>query len=318
MVRNPAKLRKLLASQHSIPDGLADSNLTIVEGNVKDRQAVSRALVLPHDDEMDSSDDPRLVDVIVSGVGGTPVFKPNPLKPTLDDPTICEDATRTILSAIADHISHARRKSLSSISSSPGHSPNQPDSGTPSPPIVTSAAAAAVATKRAASIKKPLMVVVSTTGISSHGRDIPLLMLPLYHWMLPVPHADKRQMEKLLLDATTKNPATAPISGFVVVRPSLLTDGPLLGLSKMRVGWEVENGSGGGGGGGSGKNEAGASASTGGGSTGNEREEKGRPAIGYTISRADVGNWITQEIIEAESPEVACRKWAGKMVTLTY
>jgi hypothetical protein len=130
-----------------------------------------------------------VVDIIVSGIGGTPVFKPNPFRPTLDDPTICQDATSTVLKSL--------KASLR------------------------------------ADMKRPLFVVVSTTGISNHGHDIPIAMIPLYHWLLPVPHADKKKMEGLL--ATVVQSASPAIAGFVAVRPSLLTDGPMLGMDKVRA-----------------------------------------------------------------------------------
>lgn len=262
-MRNTSKLRNLLISHHSLLESLIDSNLTIVEGNAKDRQAVSKALVITDKDGRS-----ELVDIILSGVGGVPVFTPNPLRPTLDDPTICQDATRTILAALNDHISHTRHNN---------------DQSSPSSTNVTEAKA-----------KKPLLIVVSTTGISPQGRDLPLLMIPLYHWMLPVPHADKREMEKLLI-AALSDPTTSPISGFVCIRPSLLTDGKMLGLDQIRAGWEVETE---------------AKGST------DKSQMPGKPAVGYTISRADVGNWIYRRLVAGEKDRVET-DWVGKMVSLT-
>ena len=63
---------------------------------------------------------------------------------------------------------------------------------------------------------RPLISVVSTTGISSHGRDVPLLFVPFYHWALHEPHADKRVAEQMLFDSDER---------YVLVRPSLLIDG---------------------------------------------------------------------------------------------
>ena len=354
VARDANKLRKLLLTRHGASESAVDANLIVVEGNVKDRKAVSRALVVPrrtaaegrhakHSDSDGDDDEPRMVDMIVCGVGSVPVFKPNPLRPTLEDPTICEDATRTILCAVADLVSLSRRKSLSSLSSlsqSQSQSSSTASSATSPRPALTptiSSADAAAATRRARSVKKPLMVVISTTGLSSQGRDVPLLMLPLYHWMLPVPHADKQKMERLLVDATTSNPATSPISGFVVVRPSLLTDGAMLGLDKVRVGWEVEAD------GGphqhqpqqnqqQSRQQASASESRTTSSSScpfskssaEQRTEDQRaksafhPAVGYTISRADVGNWIAGEIILPHDRRVVDDKWVGKMMTLTY
>lgn len=62
-------------------------------------------------------------------------------------------------------------------------------------------------------VGRPLIAVVSTTGISKHGRDFPLLFIPMYHIGLKAPHADKRAMEKSLYGSSER---------FVLVRPSLL------------------------------------------------------------------------------------------------
>ena len=110
----------------------------------------------------------------------------------------------------------------------------------------------------------PLLTAISTTGISD-TRDIPLAMLPLYHWMLRVPHSDKKIMEDRILEAQSMK----VIKDFVLVRPSLLVDGPKQGLSKIKSGWE-----------------------------GKASNQKGRgAAVGYSISREDVGGFVFEEII---------------------
>lgn len=63
---------------------------------------------------------------------------------------------------------------------------------------------------------RPLIVAFSTTGMSRFGRDIPILMIPLYHVLLKVPHEDKRVMEDKLAESGEE---------FVIVRASLLVDG---------------------------------------------------------------------------------------------
>ncbi|KAI9676094.1 MAG: hypothetical protein M1817_000837 [Caeruleum heppii] len=225
VVRSTPKLQKLL-QDHKVSDATIAAHLIITEGNVKDVDAVSKAL----------RPQGRVVDIIISGVGGAIKFT-NPIKPTLDDPTICEAATSTILSALD-----------------------------------------------ADSDSKPLFVVVSTTGISKHGRDIPLAMMPLYHWMLAVPHKDKSKMEALLQSEMSGPHGAARIQGFVAVRPSLLTDGPRVGLGKVRAGTEDHG--------------------------------DANPAVGYTISRADVGGWIFEEVIENRSH--GREQLTNKMVSITY
>ncbi|PSR79965.1 hypothetical protein BD289DRAFT_441703 [Coniella lustricola] len=62
---------------------------------------------------------------------------------------------------------------------------------------------------------RPYIVVCGTTGMSKFGRDIPLLMVPLY-LALRVPHADKTVMEERLVGSGEE---------FTIVHCSLLTDG---------------------------------------------------------------------------------------------
>ena len=119
---------------------------------------------------------------------------------------------------------------------------------------------------------KPFMVAISTTGITSGPRDVPLLFMPLYHVALAAPHRDKRVMEDLVTQADQEG---GPVSGFCLPRPSLLTSGTEPGT--VRVGSE----------------EA--------------------PAVGYTISRNDVGKWIFEQCIMGDA-----HSWSGKKPTLTY
>lgn len=161
---------------------------------------------------------------------------------TLNDPSICQDATRTTLAALRD--------------------------------------------LQAAGVQgKPLFAVVSTTGITSGKRDVPLLFLPLYHWGLAAPHEDKRKMEGLLREAA-RDGADAPFDGFVSVRPSLLFRGATKGTEVLRVGWEVD--------------EAGAMKGPG-------------PAVGYTITRDDVGLWVFEELVRSKGGSA----WKGRYGSLT-
>jgi len=133
----------------------------------------------------------------------------------------------------------------------------------------------------------PTVVAISTTGVTDGKRDVPLAMYGLYHYLLSVPHADKRRMELTLIEASaTKD---SPVGGFVVVRPTLLSDGSARGKDAVRVGWEIPklvDASG--------------------------KETELGPALGYRVSRADVGNWIFEEVVQ-DAPG-----WNGKCVTLTY
>jgi hypothetical protein len=122
---------------------------------------------------------------------------------------------------------------------------------------------------------RPRIAAVSSTGLSDFARDVPLLFVPLYHVLLKSPHKDKRAMEGALV---------ASDEDWTVVRASLLTDGPESAKMPVRVGMEDPRAK--------------------------FVESK---AIGYTISRQDVGKWIFENVIEATSQE-----WVGKVATITY
>jgi hypothetical protein len=107
---------------------------------------------------------------------------------------------------------------------------------------------------------RPLLTVISTTGISKFGRDVPLLYTPMYHYMLKMPHADKEVMEQKLVASGER---------FVLVRPSLLVDGAKPD-SRIKVGVEDP-------------------------AKGVEIKQ-----IGYHISRDDVGRWNFENIVRPD------------------
>ena len=76
--------------------------LTIVDGSVTDLDTVRRTI------QPGGSESP-MVDIIVSGIGGKLSFD-NPLNPTLDNPTICQNGIRTILSAARSSSSDSDHK----------------------------------------------------------------------------------------------------------------------------------------------------------------------------------------------------------------
>lgn len=106
----------------------------------------------------------------------------------------------------------------------------------------------------------PNLVICSTTGMSHFGRDVPYLMIPLYHLVLRLPHADKTAMEARLFESGEH---------FTVVRCSWMSgcDGP--SDTPVRVGVEDPR-------------------------TG---REPGWSAIGYTISREDAGRWFAEHLL---------------------
>lgn len=210
LARSPLKLIDSLM-QRGLSVSIIRDNLSIIEGTATDLEAVKRTI------QPGGSCSP-MVDIIISGIGGKLRFD-NPLKPTLDNPTICQDAVRTILTA-------AREAASSSDSD-----------------------------------RKPTLIVLSTTGISDK-RDLPFAMMPMYYWMLKVPHEDKKAMEALIRDEMAKPIEERGISEYTIVRPSLLTEGEGDGLAKIKAG--VED----------------------------------KPAVGYAIAREDVGRWMFEVLVK--------------------
>ena len=90
LARTPAKLTQAMKDKGVSSEAL-DQHLTIIQGNVKDVESVKQAVQL----------NGQVVDTIVSGIGGTPKLQWSFWQPvTLTDPTICQDAGRTILQAL--------------------------------------------------------------------------------------------------------------------------------------------------------------------------------------------------------------------------
>ncbi|KAL9601672.1 MAG: hypothetical protein Q9219_002392 [cf. Caloplaca sp. 3 TL-2023] len=128
--------------------------------------------------------------------------------------------------------------------------------------------------------KMPLLIAVSSTGVSE-SRDVPIVMKPVYVWGLAVPHADKRALEKHVVEAKEEK----LIRDFVIIRPSHLTDDQTNGKIETKVGWEGK-----------------APGTVGEGA-----------AIGYKITREDVGFFIFERVIADDGGE-----FVGKKVSITH
>ncbi|WPH05072.1 Hypothetical protein R9X50_00797100 [Acrodontium crateriforme] len=90
LVRTPAKLTASLKAKGAKSEAM-DNHMTIVQGDVKDVEAVSKALKI----------NGTVVDYIVSGIGSAPKLQWSFWCPvTLQDPTICQSAGKTILAAL--------------------------------------------------------------------------------------------------------------------------------------------------------------------------------------------------------------------------
>ncbi|KAF5517541.1 hypothetical protein CGCA056_v011368 [Colletotrichum aenigma] len=107
----------------------------------------------------------------------------------------------------------------------------------------------------------PVFVPISSSG-QDIKRDQPLVMIPLYIWLLHAPQADTTAMEKAIKKCATE--PGSPLGGYV-----------MKGLESLRVGWTVED---------AGLIEGAA-------------HEPG-VTVGYTISRLDLANWMFKELIQ--------------------
>ncbi|KAG0238023.1 hypothetical protein BGW42_007577 [Actinomortierella wolfii] len=138
-------------------------------------------------------------------------------------------------------------------------------------------------TKTGSDVSKPLMTVISTTGVSNVKEDVPFGFQTLYHKFLAVPHADKKAMEQLIDEHLAQHDQSQHVlRGAVVVRPSLLMGDHLI-AGKGRKGYK-----------------------------GLKVGTEDKPAIGYTVHRADVGEWIYEEVVRTGGSS-----FVGQKVTLT-
>ncbi|RYP49586.1 hypothetical protein DL768_004707 [Monosporascus sp. mg162] len=245
-------LRRSLAAGHTCvalcrtPSKLTDRfpnaqypNLTVVQGNAHDADAVARCLVIRSDPSDQTNPGTRLVGTIVFSLGAAFIWS----RLTIDDPHVCERGIAAVLEAIA--------------------------------------------TVRSSNPKytgwRPTIAAVSSTGVSRAGRDIPLLMVPLYHGALKIPHADKRALEDRLVARGRSGGGDCDYD-YVVVRPSLLSDGAKPERD-IRVG--VEN---------------------------LRAEVFESRELGNFISREDVGRWIFKELVEGDGG----KRYYGKAVSITW
>lgn len=72
------------------------------------------------------------------------------------------------------------------------------------------------------------LVALSSTGLNGMA-EVPYLFQPVYHFLLHAPHEDKKEMERLVVDENS------PMRDWIIVRPSLLTDGKHVGKYRANV-----------------------------------------------------------------------------------
>lgn len=228
LARNPAKLATQLLSQPGLTQSILDKNLRIIQGDARDIETVMETLLVPDTHPANTSPNTKLVNHIISGIGGT------------------------------GEIVLTRASPCPSI---PFRIPTLPHIGIPNPRITQEATAALlgalarIAAERFGSFDEyaavaPRVTIISGAGIKKGVKDVPVLMWPLYA-ALGVPHRDKAEMERLLGEEVEKGKAKGGRSllcgGLVIVRPSLLTGDHRIGgvggdegFGKLRVGTERE------------------------------------------------------------------------------
>lgn len=125
------------------------------------------------------------------------------------------------------------------------------------------------------------MVIVSTAGVQEHDkpRAQPLAYLPWYGWLLADPLADKISMEDIVLTHMRLPESQRGIGGYVILKPSILTDGKEKSIAVVRAG------------------------------------TSDNPPIGYSIDREMVGLWMFHRLIEEKG---ASGGWKDTRVTITY
>jgi hypothetical protein len=133
---------------------------------------------------------------------------------------------------------------------------------------------------------KPSLVFVSTTGVTRGPEDVPFAMRFMYHQALALPHKDKKDMEDVFRgDAEQEKESQRVFRTVSGIRPTLL--GPYTGEIDVSLG--------------KGLNTI---------KAGTER----KPAVGYSIMRADVGHWMFVNLVKDGE---AKKRWEGEMVSLT-
>ncbi|CAI7608375.1 unnamed protein product [Penicillium crustosum] len=255
LARTPSKLTALLLSQPGITEEILSRQLEIIEGDATDVESTMKTLIInstPKNAPNGTCGTPTMAFTKESKCAKTQMRMPALPHIQLSNPHITEQTTSTLLEALAK-----------------------------------------IASDRFASFEAyravaPRVTVISTTGHLPGNKDVPFWFRPMYSVLLPIPHADKLQMERLLDKEVGLGHAGVLAAGVVVVRPSFLTGDHLVpviegekggegvGLEKVRAGTEKA------------------------------------PAIGYTISRALVGEWIFEEIVKGGGG-----KWVGEKVTIT-
>jgi hypothetical protein len=139
----------------------------------------------------------------------------------------------------------------------------------------------------------PKILIVSSTGLTPQSKRVmPLLLRPLYGWILHHAHADKRGLESILFHAMGKEYEQGQTPGEPILKPDWKSELPAEGWAKhavvIRSAWLTDG------------------------------EERGvyRATVGdryaWYVSRRDVGHFIAEEL----TPN--WEKYDGNIVTVGY
>ena len=141
---------------------------------------------------------------------------------------------------------------------------------------------------------RPRLAVVASTGVTTAShRSLPLLLKPMYSWLLPNAFADKRGMEVIVHHAIGKEYDANQTPGFDILPEGWMNDLPPAGWLKSSVIIRP-------------------AMLTDGAMKKNYRAVLGDNFTSYTISRSDVGHFI----IEGLLPEWS--KYEGNVVAIGY
>ncbi|KAJ5921294.1 hypothetical protein N7466_009620 [Penicillium verhagenii] len=205
LARTPAKLTTQLLEQPGLTTAILNTQLRIIQGDATDMEAVMQTLLVsetPRSLKSAGGDSatsrPVLVDMIVSGIGGTgavSITKASscdkikmrvPSLPYVDlaNPQITEQFTVALLGALGRVAGR-----FSCFEEYAGVAPR--------------------------------LVIVSTTGIKAGSKDVPFWVRMMYDMLLAIPHEDKKRMEELLEEERGRENSLL-VRGLIVVRPSLL------------------------------------------------------------------------------------------------
>ncbi|KAK0565319.1 hypothetical protein OC844_001286 [Tilletia horrida] len=243
LARRPEEYKNILLDTHQVsPAAFERGILTIVGGDATSAADMRRLFQTAKREG--GTNKKNKIDAIVTSVGAKLIFHANPLRaPSLSPPNLCTNATRALLEALRHE-----------FPASAGGGQEQ-----------------------------PRVVAITSNGIGKEAHaQVPFLLRGMYSWMLHEPHADKQEVETLLLRAANLphpefNPtpsATEPreINSLTLIRPALLTSAPA-STKPVRAGATLSG--------------------------------------AYTISRADVGRVMWEECLVGG-------KWAGEGILLAY